>query len=375
MMLRDCYALMDRQALKSVVSLMRVIVTGGAGFIGSAVVRRLISENAQVLNIDKLTYAGNLWNVADVERSPNYQFLNADIADFAVITSAFRAFRPTTVIHLAAESHVDRSIDGPAAFLKTNITGTFVMLQSALEYFSSRRTDEAEFRFVLISTDEVYGSLGASGRFSEELAYAPNSPYSASKAAADHLARAWFHTYGLPVLITNCSNNYGPHQHAEKLIPTVIRAALAGEAISVYGAGANVRDWLYVDDHVEGILAALNRGRPGEKYNFGGDAEVSNLDLVRLICELLDSREGRPDGMSYSGQIAFVADRPGHDFRYAVDSSKAASELSWRRKQTLSSGLPLTIDWYLENKDRLMAAPHTGRLGLKTSRGKLRTME
>ena len=374
-MLRDCYALMDRQALKSVVSLMRVIVTGGAGFIGSTVVRRLISENAQVLNIDKLTYAGNLWNVADVERSPNYQFLNADISDVTAIASAFRAFRPTTVIHLAAESHVDRSIDGPAEFLKTNITGTFVMLQSALEYLSSRHADEPEFRFVLISTDEVYGSLGASGRFSEESAYAPNSPYSASKAAADHLARAWFHTYGLPVLITNCSNNYGPHQHTEKLIPTVIRAALAGEAISVYGAGVNVRDWLYVDDHVEGILAALKRGRPGEKYNFGGDAEVSNLDLVRLICELLDRRVGRPDGKSYAGQIAFVADRPGHDFRYAIDSSKATSELSWRRKQTLASGLPLTIDWYLENKDCLMAAPHTGRLGLRTSRGKLRTME
>jgi dTDP-glucose 4,6-dehydratase len=374
-MLRDCYALMDRQALQSVVSLMRVIVTGGAGFIGSAVVRRLISENAQVLNIDKLTYAATLWNVADVERSPNYQFLSADITDASAIASAFSAFRPTAVIHLAAESHVDRSIDGPAAFLKTNITGTFVMLQSALEYVSSRRADEPEFRFVLISTDEVYGSLGASGRFSEESAYAPNSPYSASKAAADHLARAWFHTYGLPVLITNCSNNYGPYQHAEKLIPTVIRAALAGDAIPVYGAGANVRDWLHVDDHVEGILAALQRGRPGEKYNFGGDAEVSNLDLVKLICEFLDRRVGRPDGMSYAGQIAFVADRPGHDFRYAIDSSKAASELSWRRKQTLASGLPLTIDWYLERKDWLLAAPNSGRLGLKPSLRKLRTME
>ena len=354
---------------------MRLLVTGGAGFIGSAVVRQAIADGHEVINLDALTYAANLPNVASVASSNRYAFEHVDIRDRPALDRVFATHQPDAVMHLAAESHVDRSIDGPAEFLKTNITGTFVMLQSALEYLSSRHADEPEFRFVLISTDEVYGSLGASGRFSEESAYAPNSPYSASKAAADHLARAWFHTYGLPVLITNCSNNYGPHQHTEKLIPTVIRAALAGEAISVYGAGVNVRDWLYVDDHVEGILAALKRGRPGEKYNFGGDAEVSNLDLVRLICELLDRRVGRPDGKSYAGQIAFVADRPGHDFRYAIDSSKATSELSWRRKQTLASGLPLTIDWYLENKDCLMAAPHTGRLGLRTSRGKLRTME
>jgi dTDP-glucose 4,6-dehydratase len=354
---------------------MRVIVTGGAGFIGSAVVRRLISENIHVLNIDKLTYAGNLCNVADVNRSPNYHFLNADVADVAAITAAFRTFRPTAVIHMAAESHVDRSIDGPAAFLQTNITGTFVMLESALGYLWSKGVEEPQFRFLLISTDEVYGSLGASGRFSEESAYAPNSPYSASKAAADHLARAWFHTYGLPVIITNCSNNYGPYQHSEKLLPAVVRAALAGEPIPVYGNGANVRDWLYVDDHVEGILAALQSGRLGEKYNFGGDAEVSNLDLVQLICEFLDRRIGRPDGMSYATQIAFVADRPGHDFRYAIDSAKAMSELSWRRKQTLASGLQLTIEWYLERKDWLLASPNPGRLGLKPSLRTLSIME
>lgn len=343
---------------------MRVIITGGAGFIGSAMVRRLVSEGAAVLNIDKLTYAGDLRAVAGCEANDNYQFLQADVVDAESMTAAFRDFQPTAVIHLAAESHVDRSIDGPADFLNTNIVGTYVMLEAALRYFRSARSDADEFRFVLVSTDEVYGSLGGTGLFSETTAYAPNSPYSASKASADHLARAWHQTYGLPTIVTNCSNNYGPYQNSEKLIPTVIRAALAGQPIPVYGKGENVRDWIFVDDHVQGLMAALTRGKPGQQYHFGGSAERSNLSLVRSICGLLDRRAPHPDGAPHASLIDFVTDRPGHDFRYAIDSSKAERDLGWRRKETLDSGLARTIDWYLGNRDWIESKQNFGRLGL-----------
>lgn len=343
---------------------MRLIITGGAGFIGSAAVRRFISEGAAVLNIDKLTYAGDLRAVAGCEANPGYQFLQADIVDAEAMAAAFRDFQPTAVIHLAAESHVDRSIDGPADFLTTNIIGTYVMLEAALSHCRNARRGADEFRFVLVSTDEVYGSLGDTGIFSETAAYAPNSPYSASKASADHLARAWHQTYGLPTIVTNCSNNYGPYQNSEKLIPTVIRTALAGQPIPVYGNGENIRDWLFVDDHVQGLMDTLTRGKPGQKYNFGGSAERSNIRLVRSICELLDQRLPRPDGASYASFIDFVTDRPGHDFRYAIDSSRAEHDLGWRRKETLDSGLARTVDWYLDNRDWIASKQSFGRLGL-----------
>ena len=339
---------------------MRFIVTGGAGFIGSAVVRRLVAQGAEVLSIDKLTYAGDLRSVAECQGRPHYRFLHADIADGAAISSAFRDFAPDRLIHLAAESHVDRSIDGPAAFLHTNVVGTFALLEAALAYW---RKHAADFRFIHVSTDEVYGSLGAHGRFSETSPYAPNSPYSASKAAADHLARAWGETYGLPVSITNCSNNYGPFQHPEKLIPTVIRSALSGQPIPIYGKGDNVRDWIYVEDHVSGLLEVAANGRPGEKYNLGGAAETSNLELARRICVLLDEAAPRNAG-SYADQLSFVTDRPGHDFRYAIDSAKAESELGWRRDETLDSGLRKTVAWYLDHRDWLESVQDEGRLGL-----------
>jgi dTDP-glucose 4,6-dehydratase len=343
---------------------MRALVTGGAGFIGSALVRRLVSESVEVFNIDKLTYAGDLRTVADVAEAPNYQFLQADICDGALMARAIRDFRPTAIIHLAAESHVDRSIDAPAEFLRTNVMGAWTMLDAALAYFRQGAADPDAFRFVLISTDEVYGSLGAEGRFSETSLYAPNSPYAASKASADHLARAWHKTYALPAIITNCSNNYGPFQHPEKLIPTVIRAALAQQPIPIYGTGANVRDWIFVDDHVQGLIDAIARGRAGEKYNFGGDAEISNLEMVRMICADLDALAPRPGGGSYSELIAFVADRPGHDFRYAVESAKAQRELGWTRRETLETGLSKTIRWYLDNGGWFLPEKDFGRQGL-----------
>ncbi|PSM18282.1 dTDP-glucose 4,6-dehydratase [Nitratireductor sp. StC3] len=346
---------------------MRALVTGGAGFIGSALVRRLVSESVEVFNIDKLTYAGDLRTVADVAAAPNYQFLQADICDGALMSSAIRDFRPTAIIHLAAESHVDRSIDAPADFLRTNVMGVWTMLDAALAYVKHDAPDPDAFRFVLISTDEVYGSLGADGRFSETSAYAPNSPYAASKASADHLARAWHKTYGLPAIITNCSNNYGPFQHPEKLIPTVIRAALAEQPIPIYGTGANVRDWIFVDDHVQGLIDAIARGHAGEKYNFGGDAETSNLEMVRMICAHLDALAPRRGGGSYAELIAFVPDRPGHDFRYAVDSAKAERELGWTRRETLQTGLSNTVRWYLDNGDWFLPEKNFGRQGLSSS--------
>lgn len=340
---------------------MRFIVTGGAGFIGSALVRRLVGEGHLVLNIDLLTYAGDLRAVSSCEGQANYQFLQADIADGAAMAAAIAEFAPHRVLHLAAESHVDRSIDGAAAFIKTNAMGTYALLEAALKFWSPSRPD---FRFVHVSTDEVYGSLGATGHFSETTAYAPNSPYSASKAAADHFARAWHKTYGLPVLITNCSNNYGPFQHPEKLIPTVLRMALSGMPIPIYGRGENVRDWIFVDDHVAGLLAVAARGRVGEKYNLGGTAELSNLELVQWLCRLLDARMPRQSG-PYEEQITFVTDRPGHDLRYAVDTNKAEIELGWRPSETLDTGLGKTVDWYLQHREWLERAPGEGRLGLQ----------
>lgn len=329
----------------------RVLVTGGAGFIGSAVVRMLVGEGVEVLNVDKLTYAGNLASVGPVAGLPNYHFLKADVCDAAAMARAFAEFRPEGVLHLAAESHVDRSIDGPGIFLQTNVIGTYTLLEAARAYWQGLQPAEREaFRFLLISTDEVYGSLGPEGFFNEHTNYDPRSPYSASKASADHLASAWFHTYGLPTLKTNCSNNYGPYHFPEKLIPLVTLNALAGRPLPIYGTGANIRDWLYVEDHARALWLALNRGRPGETYNIGGHNERTNLQVVQAICALLDELRPRPDGRPYAEQITFVPDRPGHDARYAIDPTKIMSELGWRPQETFATGLRKTIQWYLDNK-------------------------
>lgn len=349
---------------------MRFLVTGGCGFIGSALVRQLISAGHEVLNIDALTYAGDPRAVASVAGAPGYHFLQADITDSAAMQSAFHDFRPDGVFHLAAESHVDRSIDGPGIFVQTNLVGTSVLLDAALAYWQALPEDDAErFRFLHVSTDEVYGTLNPDdAAFSEETPYAPNSPYAASKAGADHLVRAWAETYGLPALITNCSNNYGPFQHPEKLIPTVIRTALSDEAIPVYGKGENIRDWLFVNDHAHGLMAAMRQGKTGRKYNFGGRAERTNIDLVRTVCRLLDARQ--PATGSYESQIEFVADRPGHDFRYAVNSDRAEAELGWRADTSFEDGLAQTIDWYLTHTAWLAREPaEIARLGLARKAG------
>jgi dTDP-glucose 4,6-dehydratase len=345
---------------------MRLIVTGGAGFIGSAVVRDAVHGGHDVLTIDKLTYAGRVDALAEVMASPRHSLLRADIADHDAMESAFRGFDPDAVLHLAAETHVDRSIDDPGTFLATNVRGTFVLLETALRHWARLPGGRHEsFRFVHVSTDEVFGTLAESGRFDANSRYAPSSPYAASKAAADHLARVWHQTYGLPVVITNCSNNYGPRQHAEKLIPTVIRHALADAPIPLYGTGRNVRDWLHVADHVAGLVATLRRGRPGDTYLFGGRCEVRNIDLAIMICDLLDARRPRADGKPYAGQITFVADRPGHDFRYAVDPSHAEISLGWAAAEQLETGLAKTVDWYLANTDWLLPAATLGRLGTR----------
>ena len=345
---------------------MRLVVTGGAGFIGSAVVSRAVRAGHDVLTIDKLTYAGRREALAEVMLSPHHCFLQADVADSDAMDSAVRDFDPDAVFHLAAESHVDRSIDEPEAFVTTNVRGTFVLLEVALRHWSQLRgARRDDFRFVQVSTDEVFGTLTEGGPFKESSRYAPNSPYAASKAAADHFARAWHQTYGIPVIVTNCSNNYGPRQHAEKLIPTVVRHALAGAAIPVYGTGANVRDWLYVEDHVNGLMAAFRRGQPGQTYLFGGRCEMRNLDLAGMICDLLDARLPRNDGKSYARQISFVMDRPGHDFRYAVDPSHAESALGWKADERFETGLAKTIDWYLANTDWLIPVKELGRLGTR----------
>lgn len=330
---------------------MRLLITGGAGFIGSAVVRLAVARGHEVINLDALTYAACLENVASVADSPRYSFVHADIRYRAALDRVFAQHAPEAVLHLAAESHVDRSIDGPGTFVETNITGTYNLLEAARGYWQAQGRPET-FRFQHISTDEVYGSLPAdpSVKFTEDTPYDPRSPYSASKAASDHLVRAWHETYGLPILITNCSNNYGPFHFPEKLIPVIILNALAGKPLPIYGDGRHVRDWLYVEDHAEALLTVLERGVPGRSYNIGGENELSNLELVHRLCAVLDELAPRDDGQSYAAQISFVADRPGHDARYAIDPARIRVELGWRPIVTVDEGLQRTVRWYLENE-------------------------
>ena len=332
---------------------LRILVTGGAGFIGSALVRHLLRETPhEVLNLDKLTYAGNLASLEPIANSPRYRFLQVDICDAAAVAKALADYRPDVITHLAAESHVDRSIDGPADFIQTNIVGTFTMLSAALEYWRALDDDaKAAFRFHHISTDEVFGTLADDGFFTEETPYDPHSPYSASKASSDHLVRAWHDTYGLPVLITNCSNNYGPYHFPEKLIPLMVIKALGGEALPVYGQGLNVRDWLFVEDHARALTRVFEAGKPGESYIIGGRAERKNIEVVTRICETLDQVRPRADGKSYKDQISYVADRPGHDHRYAIDPSKIERELGWKAQESFDSGIERTIRWYLDNEE------------------------
>jgi dTDP-glucose 4,6-dehydratase len=343
-----------------------LIVTGGAGFIGSAVVRQAVGQGHAVVNLDALTYAACLDNVASVADASNYSFVQADIRDRAALDRVFAEHAPDAVMHLAAESHVDRSIDGPGTFIDTNITGTYTLLEAARAYWVGQGRPDA-FRFHHISTDEVYGSLGATGQFTEDTPYDPRSPYSASKAASDHLVRAWHETYGLPVVLTNCSNNYGPYHFPEKLIPVVILNALAGKPIPVYGAGENVRDWLYVEDHADALLTVLARGAVGRSYNIGGENEARNIDLVRMICAILD--EKRPKATPHAEQITFVTDRPGHDARYAIDPTRIREELGWRPSVTLAEGLERTVDWYLENEAWWRALQDRDGVGERLGRG------
>lgn len=328
------------------------LVTGGAGFIGGNFVLRAVAQGVKVVNLDALTYAGNLDTLASIKDSPLHVFAHGDIGDRSLVTRLLAEHTPDAVVNFAAESHVDRSIDGPGAFIQTNVVGTLGLLESVRDYWKSLDVERREsFRFLHVSTDEVYGSLGDTGRFTETTPYAPNSPYSASKAASDHLVRAFHHTYGLPVLTTNCSNNYGPYHFPEKLIPLIIARALAGEPLPVYGDGKNVRDWLFVGDHCNAIRTVLQKGRVGETYNVGGNAEKRNIDVVHTICALLDARVPRGDGQPRSSQIIFVTDRPGHDRRYAIDASKLRDELGWEPEYTFEQGIGETVDWYLSNQD------------------------
>lgn len=327
---------------------MKLLVTGGCGFIGSAVVRLAVSRGHEVVNLDAMTYAANAANVASVAQSNLYSFEQADIRDRAALDRIFATHKPGAVMHLAAESHVDRSIDGPADFVETNITGTFNLLEAARAYWTRAGKPET-FRFHHISTDEVFGSLGPEGQFTEHTPYDPRSPYSASKAASDHLVRAWAETYGLPTVLTNCSNNYGPYHFPEKLIPVTILNALHGKPIPVYGNGENIRDWLYVEDHADALLLVLEKGATGRSYNIGGENERRNIDLVRTICALLD--EMAPKATPYADQITFVTDRPGHDARYAIDPTRIRDELGWRPSVTVEEGLRRTVRWYLDNRD------------------------
>jgi len=349
---------------------MKILVTGGAGFIGSAVVRQAIAAGYDVVNVDKLTYAANIRNLDTVMDSPAYRFEQADICDGAEIMRIFERHKPDGVINLAAESHVDRSIDGPGDFISTNIVGTYTLLEVAREFRAHLPKKRSKlFRFLHVSTDEVYGALGPSDpAFEETTPYDPSSPYSASKAASDHLVRAWSRTYGLPIIITNCSNNYGPYQFPEKLIPVIIFNALNRKPIPVYGEGQYIRDWLYVDDHAKALCLVLTSGKSGQTYNIGGSSERSNLDIVQMLCRLINKK--RDDGFDYESLIQFVEDRPGHDLRYAVNTTKIERELSWQSETSLEKGLELTLDWYLENQtwwDSTMGDSKFGqRLGLKT---------
>ncbi|WP_373886345.1 dTDP-glucose 4,6-dehydratase [Sphingobium sp. CFD-2] len=350
---------------------MRILVTGGAGFIGSALVRHLIADSDhEILNLDKLTYAGVLSSLTPIAKNPRYRFVRGDICDAALLSRLLAEFQPQIIAHLAAESHVDRSIDGPDEFIQTNIVGTYTILQQTLSYFRSLdNAAQAAFRFHHISTDEVFGSLGETGYFTETTAYDPRSPYSSSKAASDHLVRAWGHTYDLPVLITNCSNNYGPYHFPEKLIPLIIIRALSGAPLPVYGNGSNVRDWLFVEDHARALRTVFERGKPGETYNVGGNSERRNIDVVNSICDIMDRLLPRDNSRSYSEQINFVADRPGHDHRYAIDASKIRDQLGWQPSVTFEQGIETTVRWYLDNKpwwqDILDKRYTTERLGLE----------
>jgi len=346
---------------------MKVLITGGAGFIGSAAVRHFVGQkDVEIVNADKLTYAGDLSSLAAIDGAANYRFEQADICDAAEMVRLFDEHEPDAIVNLAAETHVDRSIDNSAKFVRTNVQGTYVLLEAARHYWG--RLDaarQAQFRFLHVSSDEVYGALGATGAFTERSAYAPNSPYAASKAAADHLVRAWVNTYGLPAIVSNCSNNYGPYQFPEKLIPLTIINAAEGKPLRVYGRGENVRDWIHVDDHVAGLELVLRQGRPGERYNIGGGTEMRNIDMVRAICAIMD--EMAPSPRPHAELIEFVADRPGHDFRYAIDASKISGELGWHPRITFDQGLRQTVDWYLANRDwwdRIRAKIYRGeRLG------------
>jgi dTDP-glucose 4,6-dehydratase len=346
-----------------------LLVTGGAGFIGSNFVHMALEQRKKIINLDVLTYAGNLESLQMVEDNENYLFVKGDIGDKSLVGKILDEYHPDAVVNFAAESHVDRSIEGPAAFIETNIVGTFSLLEVVKKYWTEMPSgDKKKFRFLHVSTDEVFGSLGAEGYFTEETPYAPNSPYSASKASSDHLVRAYHHTYGLPVLTTNCSNNYGPYQFPEKLIPLMILNALSGKQLPIYGDGLNVRDWLYVKDHCSAILAALEKGKVGETYNIGGHNEKANLEIVHRICDLLDKEEPKENGTSYREQINFVKDRPGHDRRYAIDATKIKDELGWVPAETFESGIEKTIKWYLKNSQwcrRVCDGSYRGeRLGL-----------
>lgn len=346
-----------------------ILVTGGAGFIGGNFVLRQIRNGAKsIINLDALTYAGNLDTLDDIEDEPRHHFVLGSIGDSALVDYLLQKHRPAAIINFAAESHVDRSIDSPEAFIQTNVLGTFYLLESARKYWRTLDGKEKEdFRFLHVSTDEVYGSLGATGKFTETTAYQPNSPYSASKASSDHLVRSYFHTYGLPVLTTNCSNNYGPYQFPEKLIPLIIHNALAGKPLPIYGNGLNIRDWLYVGDHCTAIARVLESGTPGEVYNIGGNNEKTNIEVVHTLCDLLDTLNPRGDGKSYREQITFVTDRPGHDARYAIDAGKIKNDLGWEPQETFETGLKKTVIWYLEHTEwceRVMDGSYRGeRLG------------
>ena len=333
---------------------MKILITGGAGFIGSAVIRHIIQNtNNEVLNIDKLTYAGNLESLKEIDQHPNYQFEQIDICDTEQIAAAIEAFRPNAIMHLAAESHVDRSIDGPAAFIQTNIVGTYTLLEVARKYWMSLDAESQQnFRFHHISTDEVYGDLeGTTDLFTEKTSYAPSSPYSASKASSDHLVRAWHRTYGLPVIVTNCSNNYGPYHFPEKLIPLVILNALDAKPLPVYGNGQQIRDWLFVEDHARALYKVVTEGVVGETYNIGGHNEKQNIEVVKTICKILDELKPQASGQAYESLITFVKDRPGHDLRYAIDATKIQEELGWTPTETFETGIRKTVQWYLNNLD------------------------